>query len=396
MKILAIAIKDLKILIKDKQAMALILLMPIVLILVLGLSLNSLFEEDKANIKKSNVVLVDYDNTDQSKEFKEFLEGDKVSDYIELKDMSEEEGKAGVRSGDVTMLIVIDKGYGEVFNDKEKEGKVTAYLDKGNEVQSSVVNSILEKYIDTNAAILSASDAASDDFEKYTLDSRMILSEIADVVDNIQDVVEEGSITNGSKNLSAMQYYSAAMVSMYILFVGMVGTSLIVEEREDNTLSRLLTTGASKSTIIIGKFLGLFILGIVDVTILILFTKFVFDVDWGNSLSGLILLTASMTFSASGLAMLIATIFKTAKQIDMINPIIIMIMGFIGGNMMPIYEMSSMLRKVSGLLLNNWSLRGYLNLMINNGCNSILNHCVVLICIGVVLLSIGINRLKLN
>lgn len=186
------------------------------------------------------------------------------------------------------------------------------------------------------------------------------------------------------------------MVAMYILFVGMIGTSSIIEERENNTLMRLLTTKASRTDIVLGKFLGIFLIGIMDIAIIILFSKFVFGVTWGNSFGGLLLLSSMLFFAASGLALMIATFFKSSKAVNTLNPVIIMIMGFVGGNMIPVYEMNINFQKVGNFLLNSWGMREYLNLMINNGLKSILLPSIVLFAMGVFFLLIGIPRLRLQ
>ncbi len=394
MKVLAIAIKDLKILIKDKQTIALILIMPIVLVIVLGFSLNSLFEKDQVNIGKTNVVLIDYDKSKQSEDVKEFFETDEIKEYIDLVSLDREEALDKLESGDITGIITIPEKYGKAIENYEPI-KISLLVDEGSPVESSIVDSIIRKYADLNSSVLLAGKAADTEFREYKMDGRMILKYISDFIETDDDLVVNGGLTSEGKGLSAMQYYAAAMVSMYILFVGMVGTALLVEEREDNTLKRMLTTYSSKATIIIGKILGIFILGLIDVTVLILFTKLVYHADWGNSLLGLIVLSVAMSFSASGLAILIASMFKSAKVVDMVNPVIILIMAFIGGNMFPLYEMSTLLRKVSYVFMNNWSLRGYLNLMINSGFESIIIPSLVMSGMGVAFMVVGINRLKL-
>lgn len=395
MNIISIALKDLKILLKDKRAMALVVLMPIVIIWILGLSLQSLFDDNKANIGKNEIALVDYDNTDESKKIKSFLESDTVSEYIKLVNYDEDEAKEKVKSGDLTALIIINKGYNKVFTN-DGEAKITLYKDKGNEVGGSVIQSIINKYSEENSNLLLSGEAADSEFEKYSLPGEMVIQGIIDSIDLEKETVKDDGINDSGKGLSAMQYYSAAMVCMYIMFVGMVGSSSIAEERENNTLKRLLTTKATKTTIVVGKFLGIFLLGLLDNLILILFTKFVYNVNWGNDIIGLILLSVSMTFAASGLAMLIATLFKNSRTIDMVNPVIILVISFIGGNMIPLYEMSEKLRQFSKILFNNWALRGYLNLMVDNRYTAVLPNCGVLVIIGVILLSIGINRLNIE
>lgn len=182
---------------------------------------------------------------------------------------------------------------------------------------------------------------------------------------------------------------------MYILFVGMLGTTSIIEEREQKTLMRLMGTTTNNRTIISGKLLGLFLLGLIDVFVLILFTCVAFKVNWGDSILGLILLSCAMVFAASGFAMFLASLFKTSKAVHAANPVLIMLMAFLGGSMYPLYAMPETMQNFSKITLNNWALRGYMDLMLGNGISSIGTSLIVLTVMGAVFLIAGISRLKL-
>lgn len=395
MEIIQIALKDIKILIKDVKALLFIVLMPIVIILVLGFSLNSIFVKDTANIQQCQIALVDKDNSEASQQIKDFFGTDDVKKYIEIVDESEEKAKSKVKEGELTALIVIPKNYGDHVDDL-KNVTLLFFVDEGSPVEGSIVKSILERYINPYNIILAANDSIQKSYTEYQLDAKMVLLDIQDLIQDQDKVVNDGGFGSSNNTISAMQYYSAAMVSMYVLFVGMFGTTSLLEEKAKGTFKRLLVTNVGRTKILAGKVLGNFILGVMDTTILILFTKFVYHVNWGNSILGVILLTMAMTFAASGFSVFIATLFKSSKTVDIVNPMLILIISFIGGNMYPLYEMSELLRKFSMVLMNNWSLRGYLNLMINNDILSIFTPCLVLVGMGILFLTAGVARLKVE
>jgi ABC-2 type transport system permease protein len=395
LEIIQIAWKDIKILFKDVKALLFIILMPIVIICVLGISLNSIFEKDTANIQKCQIAILDKDDSDESKEFIDFFQAENVKKYIQIVDDTEEKAKKKIAEGKLSALIIIPEKYGESVS-QNKSVNILLYADEGSPVDCSIVKSVLERYINPNNILISSKQAVQDSYDKYELDSKMVLEDIGKLLTDQEKLIEDGGFGSSKKTLSAMQYYSAAMVSMYILFVGMFGTASLLEEKENGTFRRLLSTGVSRKKMLSGKVLGNFVIGILDTSILILFTKFVYHVDWGRSIGGLILLTVTMAFAASGFAICVATIFQSAKTVDIVNPIIILIMAFIGGNMYPLYEMSEKLRKFSMILMNNWSLRGYLNLMINNGMDSILIPSLILTCMGGLFLAVGIVKLKVE
>lgn len=395
MEIIHIALKDVKILLKDVKALLFIVLMPIIIICVLGISLNSIFEKDTANIQQAQIALIDKDNSDTSKQITDFFDTKDVKKYIKVVNETEKEARDKVKKGELTALIIIPEKYGEQVISLE-DTKLSFYADEGSPVEGSIVKSILERYINPTNIMLAVNESVQKSYTEYQLNAGMILADVKELIKDQEEVVKDGGFGSKNSTLSAMQYYSAAMVSMYVLFVGMFGTSSFLEEKEKGTFKRLLVTNVSRTRIISGKVLGTFILGILDTSILIIFTRVVYKTSWGNSLPGLIMLTLAMTFAASGFAVLIATLFKSSKTVDIVTPMLILIVSFIGGNMYPLYSMSDLLRKCSLVLMNNWALRGYLNLMIHNGFQSIIMPSVVLVGMGVLFLTVGVLKLKVE
>lgn len=387
MKILHISFKDLLVTLKDKKSMALIVLMPIVLILVLGMALSSTFKSTSVTIDKFDVAVADNDNNTYSNQFKDILKSKEVSKIINYKKMSETSAKDKIRNGQLPVLIVIPKGYSKNIQDGKKSN-IEIYSDPGNAMDAKTVESFVKSYTGTVSSIQAAVQASNKQLKNYKLNGHMIINKLVTETKSSSSKLTSSSLK--SKNsLSAMQYYSAAMLAMYSLFVGSLGTSSMLDEREDGTLKRLFTTTISKFEILSGKILGVFFLGIFDVIVLIAFTKLVFNVSWGNSLPGLIVLSLAMIFAACGFSIFLSLIFKTSKSVSLTSAVIIMIMSFIGGSMYPLSQMPAVMQTASKFVLNNWALRGYLSLMMGSRFSSIVTPSIVLVVIGSLLLLCG-------
>lgn len=395
MKVVQIALKDLLISLRDRKAIALIILMPIVLIAVLGVCLSSMFSQGSGvNIEKFGIAIVDSDGKDQAKQFKDFLSSGDMKKMIEINEMGYEDALDKVRKGDMPAAIVIPEGYSTgIHNGNTVELKI--YKDPGSPLRAEIVESLVKSYSGVGSSLIGSIEAAAQVFNEYGADVSPVIPNIMKSTENIDMKFSEDNVKKND-SVSSMQYYAAAMLVMYIMFVGMLGTSSIIEEKEDKTLMRMMSAAVSKRQILTGKVLGLVMLGIFDVSVLILFTRLVLNVSWGNSIGGLAILSLSMIFAASGLAMLIASVFKTSSAANSASPPIIMIMSFLGGSMIPVYIMPPMLQNVAKITLNNWALNGYLKLMLNNGIQCAVIPSIVMIIMGVVFLTIGIMRLRLD
>lgn len=397
MKIVSIAIKDLRITLKDKKAMAQILLFPLVLIFVLGLALSSLFStaNDTPTIKTFEIALVDQDGGTGATALKDFLAIEEVAKVMTYEEMTEVDASAAVKKGDLPAYILLPKGYSDAVAAGEQT-TLRLVEDPGSTMKGQIVESILKSYTDSTSAVSGVVASTNTSFEQYKLDGHMVLPEVMKVMDSETPLTVAKKLAPGEKILEAIQYYAAGMLVMFIMFVGMLGTNAIIEEREQKTLMRLMGTTVTKKEILTGKLLGLMILGALDVFILIMFTNVFFKVDWGTDIVGLVVLSLAMIFAAAGLAMFLASVFKSSKAVDSVNPVLIMILSFIGGSMYPIYAMPESMQTMSKFTLNNWALRGYMDLMLGKGLEAITMSLVVLVGMGAVFLVAGISRLRLN
>ncbi|TFH38521.1 MAG: ABC transporter permease, partial [ANME-2 cluster archaeon] len=149
MKFHVIAIKDLKIVIRDRNAIFLMFLLPMIIISVAGLALGGEYQQDI----KIDVLIVDLDNYDISKGLVEFLEDIDILDV----DMESNEFAASerVRNQEYDRLIIIPRGFTEsVMNGQDSE-----LLIINNPTQESQ-NTVLEKIVEGYASRISTSVVA--------------------------------------------------------------------------------------------------------------------------------------------------------------------------------------------------------------------------------------------
>ena len=74
----------------------------------------------------------------------------------------------------------------------------------------------------------------------------------------------------------------AGMMIFYAFFTGTSAAQTILQEEENGTLARLFISPTSTATILNGKFLAGFLMIIVQVTVLLIFSNLVFDIYWGS------------------------------------------------------------------------------------------------------------------
>lgn len=397
MKLLNIALKDVKIVSRDKMALLILLAMPFILMTIMGMALGGLFSKGP-ELSKIDVAVVNYDKGKLSEDFiEEILKGDELSKLLDVKEMDKKRAMNLVRIGDISSVIIIPSDFtSQIMKNKSTEMRV--YGDPGQEIRAFIVRSITNTYTNKVSSIMVGVNTGWESLTK--LGKKTNLTEIAMYIPSminemiekdVEDLVKiEEENTSQKESLSSMQYYAAGMSTMFILFSAMFGADSIIKERDDKTLARLLSSPIKKHSVMGGKLLGIFIIGILQFASYITATILIFNVNWGRSTIGLVLLPISTVFATTGMTIFIASIAKTRNAIGGISQIFIQSMSALGGSMFPTSLLPPWLRFFSNFTINKWSMDGFLSLMTGGEVISISKSITVLLTIALVFFILGI------
>ncbi|MCK4377143.1 MAG: ABC transporter permease [Actinomycetia bacterium] len=399
MKLINIALKDVKIVFRDKMALLILLAMPFILMTIMGMALGGLFSKGP-ELSKIDVAVVNYDDGKVSEDFiEEILKGDELSKLLNVKEMDKKRAMNLVRIGDISSVIIIPSDFtSQIMKNKSTEMKV--YGDPGQEIRASIVRSITNAYTNKVSSVMVGVRTGWESLTK--LGKKTNLTEIARYIPfminemiekDVEDLVKiEEENTSQKESLSSMQYYAAGMSTMFVLFSAMFGADSILKERDDKTLARLLSSPMKKHSVLGGKLLGIFIIGILQFTAYITATKLIFNVNWGRSIIGLVLLPISTVLATTGMTIFFASIAKTRNAVGGISQIFIQSMSALGGSMFPTSLLPPWLRFFSNFTINKWSMDGFLSLMSGAGVISISKSIIVLLAIALVFFILGIWR----
>jgi ABC-2 type transport system permease protein len=204
-------------------------------------------------------------------------------------------------------------------------------------------------------------------------------------------------ITAGSesKELNVFDTQAPGYTVMFLLFGVMLGAEGLLEERDKGTLGRLLVAPITKTSILGGKLLSQFLVGLAQVTLLFAVGHFVFGMALGNSIPGLTLMITATAYTATAFGILLAALVKTRRQASSIGILTVLLMSALGGSWWPLDIVPDFMRKLGHLTINAWALDG-LNGLIIHGQDfyDILVPAGVLLAYGTVCFLIGIKMFK--
>ena len=391
MKFHIIAAKDMKILIRDRNALILMFILPMMIISVAGLALGGSFED---NIKV-DVLVVDLDNKHLSKEFVQFLEDMDILDV----DMESNEFAARdrVMNKEYGRLVIVPKGFTEYIM-TGLDTELLIISDPSKDSHNTVLKKIIEGY--TNR--MSTYVVTIKTFNAYgvpTYDQEKVF-DIVKIVDRFiapppVTVTTQSSTTDTKEPSSFIQYVPGFAVMFLLLTCVEVGSVSLLKEQESGTLRRLVTAPISRSEIIGGKIASIFIRGFIQLSVLLLFGQVFFDLNLGSSIAAIIILITAVTLAGTGLGMLVAVLVKTKDQASSVSTMLVLTMSALGGSWWPLNIQPPFMQDLAHFTITAWAMDGFYNLLyFDTGVSGIMKEVGVLLLMSVVFFGIATSRFK--
>lgn len=166
-------------------------------------------------------------------------------------------------------------------------------------------------------------------------------------------------VLGSGKSNPVVSMYAAGIAVMFLLFGATGGGGALLEERENTTLDRLLSTQLTMDQLLLGKWFYLTLLGFVQVAVMFVWGQVAFGVDLLGHLDGFVMMTLVTSSAAAAFGLLLATLCRTRGQLNGLSVILILTMSALGGSMVPRYVMSEPMRKMGQWTFNAWALDGY-------------------------------------
>ncbi|WP_312814838.1 ABC transporter permease [Sedimentibacter sp.] len=435
--------KDLKIILSDKKALAIMVLMPIILTTILSMALKGSFAGGDSDFEPINIAVVklyneEVDNLMFESSLKSSLIADSMGedeirklidsgedvnpekfffdDFLESKDVSklikytvvsdEKKALTKLNNEEVSAIVLLpDKFIYDMkvnlvtpFRNKV-DIKILTHPDKN--LSGKIVNSVIDAYSNAMSTIIigknvvietsMANNISGDGFDNLD----QLMEGISDVIKSI-DVNLDNVVMEGRKQVNSADYYAVGMMTMFILFAAGIGGRMLLEEKDNQTYQRMVVAGTTKFEILSGNFMTVFLIALLQITVMITFTHFALKVQWGN-IGSVILISIAASFSVAGLGSFIGALTYRAgnyKMANMFESAIIQVMALLGGSFFPIDVMPEFMQRLSFLSLNGIAIRSYLKIITGYAVADILNYILILIAMGMVFTAAAVIVLK--
>jgi ABC-2 type transport system permease protein len=383
MQILTMIKNQLKLLLSNRIAILAIILAPLLVTYLFSFSNNG--------SNKTNVYLVDKDNSKASKQLISMI---KNHEDLNVIIDSEEEVKSKVDNNDIPVATVIERG----FENNLRYGKT---LDV----------KMIENYDNTDAENISETILSEGNtLKKITGDSKNI-SEVLKL-DNenvskqlINKTSMDNSITLLYKTINAGQKEEdkntvtlIGFIVMFLWFVIIQGFRTLIEEKENGTFIRIIGAPMNYTKYLISKIIAALILGIAVTIVVLIAAKFILNASIVNNIFAVMCIFTIYLFALIGIVMIFANFVKKHQTFTIFGAVIMALTGMLGGCFFSIDELApKTIQIISKFMPESWAIKALKNIMFNNlSLYSQLSSIFVLFLIGVLGLVISTILTNIN
>jgi len=177
----------------------------------------------------------------------------------------------------------------------------------------------------------------------------------------------EQNLTGDSLKVESYEQNVPGFAVMFVLLAAVAGISLSMhDERDNGTLERLLVAPGGFGWFLFGKLGARFVVGVVQMSVLLLWGNLVFGISLGSSVWAFPALTVAIVFATVALGFLVASIATSREQTLVMSLAAVLIFSALGGLWWPEQIEPDWMRRFSPVVFTTWAMRGLTDIVLRN------------------------------
>ena len=382
---LAVFTKEVRLLARDIHGLALLFILPLVFILIMSLALQNLFDARAG--KGLGVLVLNQDRGELSETLVQRL-SDNAAFAVHDADAtaSPETLPRLLNEGPYAFAVHISPDYSQNLK------KQTSETDAPPLVTILVAPQTTRQTELVFTAALREALARQRAVELWGVYVEPILSASTDPI-AVEYAYRRG---DNRETPTAVQQNTPGWLVFAMFFIAVPFSNSFIRERQFGVLRRLRTTNIGPLAQFFGKLAPYFLINQIQVVLMLATGALLVPRLGGDALAinggplGLVVLAAALSFAALALALLIAVTARTTEQATMLAGIGVIVLGAVGGVMVPTFVMPAALQNIAQFSPMAWGVEGFLDLFLRGGgLAEVLSEVLKLLCFGAVALSLA-------
>lgn len=176
-----------------------------------------------------------------------------------------------------------------------------------------------------------------------------------------------------------------------MFLMGLVSNTVlhIAQDRSQRTLARIYTAPVTSFQITVGNFLGSLCVGLLQIIIIVLVSRYVMGYEYGVALMPHILILGVFMLVTMGIASTVAGFIRNPQNIGMLNNLIIFPTCMLGGCFWPITFMPDFMQRIANFVPQKWAIQAVEALSAGDSLDSIVIPLSILGLMALILLTVG-------
>lgn len=183
---------------------------------------------------------------------------------------------------------------------------------------------------------------------------------------------------------------------MFLMAMVTSSVSVIMDDRRQRTMMRIFSAPVRSYEIAIGNFLGSFMVGIIQIAVVLLVGRYVLNYDYELPMYIYFLVLAAFMLVSMGLASTVAGLIRNPNNAGMLNALILTPTCMLGGCFWPISIMPDFMQKAANFVPQKWAIQAADLAATGSGWSELWLPFAVLGLMAAVLLAIGSAILRPN
>jgi ABC-2 type transport system permease protein len=146
------------------------------------------------------------------------------------------------------------------------------------------------------------------------------------------------------------------MMLMFIMILVNQSISGVMEDRANRTMARIFAAPVRAWQIALGNFLGCWLLGTVQLLLILVTTRYVIGFDFGISVGKMLIIMELFLLSAVGIATAVAGLVRNSTSLGNINNLVVIPTCMLGGCFWPVTMMPDFMQKLANFTPQRWAI----------------------------------------
>jgi len=386
MRILNIAKKDWMQIFRDWKSGLFLVVMPILFTLFFGTVMGSALNPDQEGDSRLPVGVLNRDPGGLiSSKVLPLLEGSSAIRPLQLSESDSADLEEAVSDGEFAAAVIVPEDFSEALVNGEPsrwqvvldpstpagQSASTVIETALNQLRGAVESARLsleayqaragfENDADRRDYLLAGVDLALKEWESPPLTTR-------------RELALGAAAGEGSGELDGFVQASSGMMVQFAIFGLITAAMVLVLERKNKTLQRLLTTPIRRWEVIAGHTLAIFVVIFLQEALLVGFGELAFGVGYFRQPLAVLIMMAALALWAASLGLLISALARTEEQVVTLSLIAMFAFASLGGAWFPLEVAGKTFAAIGHIMPTAWAMDGFQNLLMRGlGLQSIL------------------------